>query len=566
MAIALKIITSTSRPGRRPTGAAVADDAASPSDERFDVEVLDLRDWRLPLFQETARRSATSPIRRTPTRSCGRGTARSSRASAFVFLTAEYNHSVPGELKNAIDNVFVSYGVPQQARRLRRLQRRQRRRRPRRRAPRPHHDRGRGGRPAQHRAHRRRRRRRSTTRTSRRTRRPRRRCNVLRGRRRVVGRRPRPGPRRGPAGAGQRPLHAGAGGAALLIAAAGVPAAKMAAMKVVDTLRSVMQFRKLELDPVARRLATAASVGDLRRIAQRRLPRGVFDYIDGGAEDERTLRNNSDAFARIEFRPRVLRSVATIDTSTTLLGRPLPFPLALAPTGFTRIADPAGRARRRPGRGARRPAVHAVDAVDALDRGGRRGQRAAGSGSRCTRGATAGLVKDMVERCRASRLRGARDDGRHGDARPPRARRAAGLRDAAEARHRHAARRRRAPRLDVGVRARRADRVRQRRHGTVGRRRRSAATAATPVTLADVRQRAVRPQPVVGRRRLVPLDVGRPDRSSRGSSGSPTPCSPPSAASTPSPCPTTAAASSTRRRRRSSSSRPSSTPSATAPR
>src|SRR5215213_7379454 len=119
----------------------------------------------------------------------------------------------------------------------------------------------------------------------------------------------------------------------------------MAAMKIVDTLRSVMQFRRVELDPAVRRLATAASVDDLRRIARRRLPRGVFDYIDGGAEDERTLRNNSEAFARIEFRPRVLRSVASIDPSTTLLGRPLPFPLALAPTGFTRIADPRARWR-----------------------------------------------------------------------------------------------------------------------------------------------------------------------------------------------------------------------------
>src|SRR6187200_2831742 len=113
-------------------------------------------------------------------------------------------------------------------------------------------------------------------------------------------------------------------------------------MRIIDTLRSVLHFRKLELDTATRRLARAASVADLRRIAQRRLPHGVFDYIDGGAEDERTLRNNSDAFARIEFRPRVLRSVAAIDTATTLLGRPLPFPLALAPTGFTRIADPEG--------------------------------------------------------------------------------------------------------------------------------------------------------------------------------------------------------------------------------
>ncbi len=111
---------------------------------------------------------------------------------------------------------------------------------------------------------------------------------------------------------------------------------------MIDTLRSVLHFRRLELDPAARRLARAASVEDLRRIARRRLPRGVFDYIDGGAEDERTLRNNTEAFARIEFRPRVLRSVASIDPSTTLLGRPLPYPLVLAPTGFTRIADPQG--------------------------------------------------------------------------------------------------------------------------------------------------------------------------------------------------------------------------------
>ena len=113
-------------------------------------------------------------------------------------------------------------------------------------------------------------------------------------------------------------------------------------MKVVDTLRSVMSFRRIELDPVKRRLATAASVDDLRRIAKRRLPGGVFDYIDGGADDERSLRNNSEAFARIEFRPRVLRAVADVDPSTTLLGGPLPFPLVLAPTGFTRIADPEG--------------------------------------------------------------------------------------------------------------------------------------------------------------------------------------------------------------------------------
>jgi L-lactate dehydrogenase (cytochrome) len=68
----------------------------------------------------------------------------------------------------------------------------------------------------------------------------------------------------------------------------------------------------------------------------------VFDYIDGGAEDERTLAANTRAFAERTFVPRVLRSMGKIDTSTTLLGRALPYPLVLAPTGFTRIADPQG--------------------------------------------------------------------------------------------------------------------------------------------------------------------------------------------------------------------------------
>ena len=113
-------------------------------------------------------------------------------------------------------------------------------------------------------------------------------------------------------------------------------------MRVVDTLRSVLRFRPIELDPDQRRLQTAASVADLRRMARRRLPRGVFDYIDGGAEDELSLRRNVEAFRQVEFSPRVLNDVGRVDTTTTLLGRPLPLPLVLAPTGFTRIATPGG--------------------------------------------------------------------------------------------------------------------------------------------------------------------------------------------------------------------------------
>jgi L-lactate dehydrogenase (cytochrome) len=113
-------------------------------------------------------------------------------------------------------------------------------------------------------------------------------------------------------------------------------------VKLLDTLRSVIRFERIETDPGERRLRRAASVDDLRRIAKRRLPGGVFDYIDGGAEDERTLAANAAAFAATTFRPRVLRGVEKVDATSTLLGRPLAYPLVLAPTGFTRIADPEG--------------------------------------------------------------------------------------------------------------------------------------------------------------------------------------------------------------------------------
>jgi L-lactate dehydrogenase (cytochrome) len=109
-----------------------------------------------------------------------------------------------------------------------------------------------------------------------------------------------------------------------------------------DTLRSVVRFGRIETDRVERRLARAASVEDLRRLARRRLPGGVFDYIDGGAEDERTLAANQAAFAAVPFRPRVLRGIESVDVGSTLLGRPLAYPLVLAPTGFTRIAHPDG--------------------------------------------------------------------------------------------------------------------------------------------------------------------------------------------------------------------------------
>lgn len=112
--------------------------------------------------------------------------------------------------------------------------------------------------------------------------------------------------------------------------------------RIIETLRSVLRFDAVDFHPVRRRLARAVSVADMRRIAKRRLPRGVFDYIDGGAEDERTMCSNSEAFAKVSFRPRVLRGVRDINVAGSILGLPTAFPFILAPTGFTRIADPQG--------------------------------------------------------------------------------------------------------------------------------------------------------------------------------------------------------------------------------
>ncbi len=113
-------------------------------------------------------------------------------------------------------------------------------------------------------------------------------------------------------------------------------------MGMVETFRSVVRFKKPTLDPLERRLQQCVSVDDMRRIAKRRLPHGVFDYIDGGAEDERTLARNVEAFAKYEFHPRVLRDVSELVTSTEIFGRSLAMPVILAPAGYTRIADSQG--------------------------------------------------------------------------------------------------------------------------------------------------------------------------------------------------------------------------------
>lgn len=84
------------------------------------------------------------------------------------------------------------------------------------------------------------------------------------------------------------------------------------------------------------------SIADLRRLARRRLPRMVFDYIDGGAEDERTLRANEAAFAELTWRPRSAVVHPQVDLRTTVLGHELSLPVVLAPVGSSRMFWPRG--------------------------------------------------------------------------------------------------------------------------------------------------------------------------------------------------------------------------------
>lgn len=84
------------------------------------------------------------------------------------------------------------------------------------------------------------------------------------------------------------------------------------------------------------------SVPDLRPLAQRRLPRVVFDYLDGGADGEYTLRENCRAFEDVSFRPRHAVSVPSCDLRTRVLGFDLAFPVLLAPVGYSRLMHPEG--------------------------------------------------------------------------------------------------------------------------------------------------------------------------------------------------------------------------------
>jgi L-lactate dehydrogenase (cytochrome) len=107
-------------------------------------------------------------------------------------------------------------------------------------------------------------------------------------------------------------------------------------------LRELIRAKPFDWSRTRRQLAAAASISDLRDLARRRVPRAVFDYTDGAAESESSLHRSREAFARVEFMPRVLRDVSTVDTTTRLMGAPAALPMVFAPTGFTRMMHHEG--------------------------------------------------------------------------------------------------------------------------------------------------------------------------------------------------------------------------------
>lgn len=88
-----------------------------------------------------------------------------------------------------------------------------------------------------------------------------------------------------------------------------------------------------------------ASISDYRQLARRRLPRMMFDYVDGGSFDEATLRANRADLQRLTLKQKVLRDVSALDTSTTLFGQNLSLPLVLAPVGFAGMMARRGEAQ-----------------------------------------------------------------------------------------------------------------------------------------------------------------------------------------------------------------------------
>ena len=107
----------------------------------------------------------------------------------------------------------------------------------------------------------------------------------------------------------------------------------MSRQEIRDTVRST---------PRSLASPRVINIHDLRHLAQRRLPKVVFDYLDGGAESEVTLRENCRVFDDVTFRPRQAVAIPECDLRTRVLSADLAFPAILAPIGYSRLMHPGG--------------------------------------------------------------------------------------------------------------------------------------------------------------------------------------------------------------------------------
>ena len=107
-------------------------------------------------------------------------------------------------------------------------------------------------------------------------------------------------------------------------------------------LSTLLKFRRPTFQRRQRRLDQALTIWDLREIAKKRTPQGPFDYTDGAAESELSLRRARQAFLDIEFQPSILHDVSQIDLTRKVLGHEFQLPLGVAPTGFTRMMQSEG--------------------------------------------------------------------------------------------------------------------------------------------------------------------------------------------------------------------------------
>ncbi|HEX2323695.1 MAG TPA: alpha-hydroxy acid oxidase [Streptosporangiaceae bacterium] len=105
----------------------------------------------------------------------------------------------------------------------------------------------------------------------------------------------------------------------------------------LSDIRDLIHLGRPEAPYGVRALARCYDIGDLAALARKRLPAGAAAYLDGGGEDEWTLRRNCAAFGEVEFLPHILRDVSGVQIATTVLGTAMPAPIVLAPVGAPRM-------------------------------------------------------------------------------------------------------------------------------------------------------------------------------------------------------------------------------------